>query len=475
MTIYPKAGKGNKWTVKELLAITKDSKGKTLADGEGLVGEVRVNNDSIVSIAFKYGFKWQSKKSWHYCGIFPHSEIHAIREVRNAAKAQLAQGIDPRAKKIANRIDAQAAVEATIALDEKQRKENLSFQNLFDTWIADGVSRLDENQAIIRTFNKHALPTLGNIALKELSENDLRKLYRGIISEGTERTAVMLSKDIGQMLRWAEKRQPWRKLLIEGNPAELVEIKKLVSHDYTEQRNRKLSHDELKSLKTILTSITENYAAADKKYQAERPLKKETEIALWLCLSTLCRIGELLLTEWKHVDFEARTWFIPKANVKGVFSRKTDQLVYLSDFALTQFKALHLLTSDTKWAFPARDNIDHVCLKSVSKQVGDRQTKFKNRTKNLSRRVNNNSLVLGEEDWTPHDLRRTGSTLMQEIKIPRDIINLCQNHVVGSAIDRHYLLHEFADEKKMAWEKLGDKLQEILTSAEQPTAANSQI
>lgn len=462
MTLYPKAGKGNKWTVKELLAVTKDSKGKSLADGEGLVGEVRITNANVVSIAFKYGFKWQGKKSWHYCGIFPHSEIHAIREVRDTAKAQLVQGIDPRAKKIANRIDAQAAVEATIALDEKQRKENLTFQNLFDTWIADGVSRRDKNQAIIRTFNKHALPILGNIALKELSENDLRKVYRYIVSEGTERTAVMLSKDIGQMLRWAEKRQPWRRLLIDGNPAQLVEIKKIVSPDYTEERTRLLSADELKTLKTIFTSTADNYAAADQKYQAERPLKKETELALWLCLSTLCRIGELLLTEWKHVDFKARTWFIPKENVKGVLSRKTDQLVYLSDFALAQFKALHLLTGNTKWAFPARDNIDHVCLKSVSKQVGDRQTKFKNRTKDLSHRVNNNSLVLGEEDWTPHDLRRTGSTLMQEIKIPRDIINLCQNHAVGSSLDRHYLLHEFADDKKAAWVKLGKRLEKIL-------------
>jgi integrase len=70
--------------------------------------------------------------------------------------------------------------------------------------------------------------------------------------------------------------------------------------------------------------------------------------------------------------------------------------------------------------------------------------------------------VLGEEEWTPHDLRRTGATMMQKLKIPRDVINLCQNHVIGSKVDRHYLLHDYADEKREAWYKLGDKLEEIL-------------
>jgi integrase len=465
VTRYPKAGKGHKWTVRELLSITHVAKGDTLSDSEGLVGDVRINKQGTVSIAFKYGFKWQGNKVWHYCGVFPSTDIKAIREIRDAAKSQIALGIDPRAKKIADRIDAQAAVDAKVEADIKQRKDNLSFIDLYDAWIADGVRRKDDNKAIAQLFKSHALPSLAPITLKQLSENDLRSVYRGIISQGKERTAVMLSKDIKQMLRWAEKRQPWRKLLAEGNPAELVEIKKLVSSDYTEERNRILSNNELKQLKTILATITKDYEAANQKYAVQRPLKKETEIALWLCLSSLCRIGELLLTEWKHIDFNARTWFIPKKNVKGENSRKSDQLIFLSDFALAQFQALHLLTGHTLWAFPSRDNINHVCLKSISKQVGDRQTKFKKRTKNLSRRVNNNSLVVGEQDWTPHDLRRTGSTMMQTLKIPREIINLCQNHAVGSSLDRHYLLHEFEDEKKEAWAKLGKQLEQILTAA----------
>ena len=101
----------------------------------------------------------------------------------------------------------------------------------------------------------------------------------------------------------------------------------------------------------------------------------------------------------------------------------------------------------------------------MSKQVGDRQIQFKTR-KDLSRRANDNALVLksgSHREWTPHDMRRTGATMMQALGILPDIIDRCQNHVMaGSRVRRHYLHHEFADEKKAAWEKLGERLDTIL-------------
>jgi integrase len=158
--------------------------------------------------------------------------------------------------------------------------------------------------------------------------------------------------------------------------------------------------------------------------------------------------------------------------------------VYLSDFALKQFQQLHALTKDSQWAFPARYKDDSpVGEKTVSKLVGDRQIKFKKRTKKLQYRVENNSLVLGEEEWTPHDLRRTGATLMQKIEvggikiISRDVVNLCQNHVIGTLVDRVYLLDDYANEKREAWLHLGRKIEEILDpqKATQPPAPIAQL
>ncbi len=98
--------------------------------------------------------------------------------------------------------------------------------------------------------------------------------------------------------------------------------------------------------------------------------------------------------------------------MKGSRGKKRDHFVYLSPFALRQFRALQARTGKTRWCFPGRDGESHVDVKSVSKQVGDRQHRFKQR-KALRNRRNDNSLVLsgGENgEWTPHDLRRTGAT-----------------------------------------------------------------
>jgi integrase len=374
-------------------------------------------------------------------------------------------GIDPRANKKVVKIEAQAAIVEVIRADEQKRTEALTFNDLYTVWIKDGVNRSDGNKYITQSFGKHAISVLGNIEVRHLTENKLRDVYRAIIAAGKTATAVELSKDVGQMLRWAEKRKPWRALLIDGNPAELVDIKQLVPNDYTKERKRQLSIEEIIKLQMTFETTAQDYAEASQKNIAERPLKKEAQIALWLCLGTICRIGELLMTEWKHVDFEQRTWFIPAANTKGERGRKSDQLVYLSDFTLGQFKQLHALTGDSNWAFPARNTEGHICIKTVSKQVGDRQVKFKSRTRKLKNRVENNNLVVGDEEWTPHDLRRTGATLMQKLKVSREVVNLCQNHVIGSKVDRVYLLDDYADEKRDAWNKLGDRLEAILSAS----------
>jgi len=464
MTRYPRAKKGGKWTVKELDAVKAEWKGDTLSDGGGLSGEVRVNSGTV-SIVFRCAFKWQGKVCWHYCGVYPVTDMAAIRNERDKARNLIKTGIDPRANKVAVKIEAQAAVAEVIRADEQKRTEAFTFNDLYKVWIKDGVNRSDGNKYITGSFGKHAIPALGNIEVRQLTENHLRDVYRAIIAAGKTPTAVELSKDIGQMLRWAEKRKPWRALLIDGNPAELVDIKQLVPNDYTKERKRQLSIEEIVKLQTIFDATAQNYADAPKKTGTERPLKKEAQIALWLCLGTICRIGELLMTEWKHVNFEQRTWFIPAANTKGERGRKCAQLVYLSDLTLDQFKQLHTLTGDSAWAFPSHLKEGHVNEKSVSKLVGDRQVQFKQRSRKFQSRVENNSLVIGDEEWTPHDLRRTGATLMQKLKISREVINLCQNHVIGTKVDRVYLLDDYADEKRAAWNKLGDRLEAILSAS----------
>ena len=183
MTRYPRGQKGTKWTVKQLEAVPPEWKGDSLSDGHGLSGEVRVNSGQV-TIVFKHAFKWQKKVCWHYCGTFPHTDLAAIRAERDHARDLVQSGVDPRINKIAAKIEAQAAVAAVVRAEEQRKAEMLTFKDLYDAWIMDGVARSDDNKYLIQSFNKHALPALAAIQVRELTEHHLRALYRSIISSG---------------------------------------------------------------------------------------------------------------------------------------------------------------------------------------------------------------------------------------------------------------------------------------------------
>lgn len=66
-----------------------------------------------------------------------------------------------------------------------------------------------------------------SVLIKEITEDHIRTVYKTILARGTtqnprERTVVKLAADMRQLFKWADMRQPWRSLLINGNPALLV-------------------------------------------------------------------------------------------------------------------------------------------------------------------------------------------------------------------------------------------------------------
>jgi integrase len=409
----------------------------------------------------------------------------ADARTENAKIQALARdGIDPQQVAMDRR-------RAEAAQGELRQTELLTVGDLFESWLADGVRRADGNTELRRAFTKDVLPTLGSRTVRAVTEHDLRSVLRSMVVRGVDRMAVRVFRDLRQMFAWAERRQPWRSLMVDGNAAELVEIEKIVSADYdmSEVRNRTLADAEILELRDIFAAMDSAYAAAENKRGAVRPLQLETRLALWICLGTLCRIGELLKAEWRHVDLDQGRWFIPKDNVKGAVGKKQDHLIFLSAFALRHFTALHKLTGQSTWCFPApirRTKPDanqgtkvtdsHVDVKSVSKQVGDRQATFKKR-KPLAKRRHDDSLVLSRGrrgEWTPHDLRRTSATLMQALGVVPDVIDRCQNHVLqGSRVRRHYLHHDYAKEQADAWARVGKHLESLLAASSSPTASKA--
>ena len=459
----------SKLTAKQLEALTAADDGKTLREDGGLVAKVRAGVRGV-TVLFRYEFKLDGAKRDHRLGSWPKKSLALIRAERDELKATVSKGVNPTIARKAAKIEARVTIEKTIAEDERQAAENKTVADLFEEWLRDGVARQDGNAELRRSFTKDVLPVIGRKPLRDLTEKDVLAVLRAIKSRGLNRAVVIRSKDIGQMLRWAEKRKPWRSLMADGNPADLVEVNKLLDHDYQEQRDRLLSPNEIRELHNVFAHLEHDYDAlpAGQKYSGIRPVNPRVQCAMWICLSTLCRIGELLKAEWQHLSLDKGTWFIPAEATKGHKGKRQDHHIFLSSFALTQFKRLQKETGHTPFCFPSKDEKNHVDTKTVSKLVGDRQCRFKNRSKPLAGRHHDDSLVLSKGtkgEWTPHDLRRTGATMMQELGVTLEIIDRCQNHLLGgSKVRRHYLHHDYAKEKTAAWALLGERIQAIMNT-----------
>jgi len=176
-------------------------------------------------------------------------------------------------------------------------------------------------------------------------------------------------------------------------------------------------------------------------------------------LSTLARVGELTQARWEHIDMQAGTWIVPAGNSKNA----KEHTIFLSTFAQRHFEELKTLNFWSDWCFPSTRHDGHLCLRSISKQIKDRQrdTALSNRSlKGLG------ALTLPGGGWTPHDLRRTGATMMGELGVSSEVIERCLNHIETSKLKRTYQRHELKAERWEAWARLGEQLDSLIYGKE---------
>jgi integrase len=83
----------------------------------------------------------------------------------------------------------------------------------------------------------------------------------------------------------------------------------------------------------------------------------------------------------------------------------------------------------------------------------------------MNRAKQTQALELPRGRWTPHDLRRTGATLMGTLGVRPDVIEKCLNHVEQNRLVRIYQRQTLSAEQAEGWRRLGDRL-ELLTSGD---------
>lgn len=116
---------------------------------------------------------------------------------------------------------------------------------------------------------------------------------------------------------------------------------------------------------------------------------------------------------------------------------------------------------NSQWCYPNTKNTGPVCSKTVTKQLGDRQRQTNQKVMS-NRSANAQALILKGGKWTPHDLRRTGATLMTALGVIPEVAERCLNHTEENKVKRTYQRHSYTKEMANAWDILGEHLSNLL-------------
>lgn len=294
--------------------------------------------------------------------------------------------------------------------------------------------RKDGGEQIEMRFRLHVFPVIGDEPAETVRRGKVMEILDKLSGEAKLRTHNLVLTELRQMYKFGQ-------------------VRELVGHDPTAgikgkekgKGSRWLRPEEIKLLAKALPTCG---------------LGPRLQIAVWLQLSTACRIGELAQATWGEIDFEKKVWHIPASHTKN----GKPHLVHLSALALKQLEALHTLREDDKgFLFPThkgskrsgtRECTGHMLPSSVSKQLASRQmteeTRLKGRTPHFD------ALALPFGHWTSHDLRRTAASMMSKLKVRKEVIHKCLNHTLDDELAEIYVHDEMLDERKAAFEALGN-------------------
>ena len=413
-----------------------------LSDGGGLYVRVRSLAEGG-AISFRLTYRIDGKQRWLTLGSYPEMKLAEARQLRDTNKALLQQGLDPGLEKrneaIRNR---QAQLNEQAMLEDHAARSTVN--DLFDRWVTLELAQRKESSRaeLIRAFKKDVLPAIGHIAAEDITKVHIMTVLDGILARGARRLANRTLSELRQMFGFGYTRD-----IVKNDPTH--RLKKADIGGKEVERDRVLSDDEIHDLARRMPLAN---------------LYLPSECAIWIMLSTGCRVGDLMKARWEEIDLEAKTWtFQPEKDKTHIQRTHT---IFLSEFAWQWFQRLHTVSGTSEWLYPRRRDVSDedstesvesgpVCKKSITKQIRDRQS-----TEPMQGRSKlSDSLKLAGGPWTSHDLRRTCTTLMVDLGVSPDVAHLCTYHLEQDRIKRTYNRAKQAAAQKEAWRLLGERLQ----------------
>lgn len=346
-------------------------------------------------------------------GRYPEITLGKAREKARATRAGIGEGVDPIAEKRAH------AASQTVS-------------DLVDNYVARHASTKRTAYEIARRLRKNVSGVIGAIKLDALHRRDITKVFDAITDRGAHVEANRVFQDVRAMIRWAVTRGDLDQNVTEGMRRPTEET----------IRERFLTAYEIKTMWAALP---------------DAKMQEATRRILRLCLVTGQRVGEIAGMTRDEIDLDAAVWTIPPERAKN----GREHVVPLSDMAVAiirdQIEDVEALAERggravPNWIFPGPGFRAAVTGGSIPKAV---------------KRLETDGTVMGIAPFTPHDLRRTAATHMEEIGVSPFIIGHVLNHISAtraSITSRVYARYTYDREKREALDLWAQHLARIIES-----------
>lgn len=372
-----------------------------VADRDGLYVKVSPSG----GISFRYNYRVNGRQETLTLGRYGVGgmTLGEAREALAEARKAVSEGISPA------RMKDQAI---------QRRKAQESFSVWAERWL-DKYKMAESTRAMRRsTYERDLKGPFGSLLLSEISDHMLRALCDRIVERNAPAVAVHAREIVMMVFRYAEARGEKH-----PNPADKVPPASIATFA---PRDRTLTPAEIQLFYKYL----------------ERTQGSPTiRLACKMLLLTLVRKSELTEATWSEIDFEHAVWTIPGPRMK----RRNPHNIYLSRQVMDILVAFKTCAGGSRYILPSRYDPDRpmngASLNRVLTSVVEAASKDGS----------------GLDDFSPHDLRRTASTLLHEAGYNTDWIEKCLAHE-QKGVRAVYNKAEYADQRRGMLQEWADMI-----------------
>lgn len=349
-------------------------------------------------------YRFDGKEKLLSLGVYPDVGLKDARDRRDAARKQLADGIDPSLNRKAQKSLRQLQVANSFETVSREWYEKHA-----PNWVASHGDR------IIRRLERDIFPHIGKRPIGEIAAPELLDVVRRIEARGALETAHRALSNCGQVFRYAVA---------------------------TGRATRDPSAD----LRGALPPVKgEHFAAVTEPVQVGAILRSINDYqgtptvacALRLAPLVFVRPGELRAAEWTHIDLDAGEWRYT------VTKTGTPHIVPLATQAVAILRELQPLTGHGRYVFPS--------ARTGTRPMSDNAILAAMRRMGISK-----------EEMSGHGFRAMARTILDEVLGFRpDLIEHQLAHAVKDPNGRAYNRTAHLPERRKMMQQWADYLDQL--------------